>query len=303
MTKRWPSILTEAAVAAALTLPSAADNWTSGPVRSFNVKSVSIHDFVGKIAVAVRDSGPVTVQVSGAKQRVDDTTVEQEDNKALISGRGYHEVWDWRHWFDFSEHFSSGDLSLKVTVPRGAEVRIEDLIGDAEIGDTMGPIHFEAVSTNSSIGRTSDAHLSLAGSGNVKIADTSGDLHAETAGSGKIVAGNAKSVHADVAGAGSIEAGKIDGDLHLDIAGSGDFTAASVNGAMHVDIAGSGSVRIAQGLADPMHVDILGSGNVSFGGTAVDPHVSGFGSGSVRIHAIKGKLSSDGMASVRIGEP
>jgi hypothetical protein len=78
--------------------------------------------------------------------------------------------------------------------------------------------------------------------------------------------------------------------------------ATRVNGPVHVDIAGSGSVRIASGEADPLHIDILGSGNVFFGGMAVDPHVDGFGSGSVRIHAMRGKLSSDGMANVKIGD-
>ena len=36
---------------------------------------------------------------------------------------------------------------------------------------------------------------------------------------------------------------------------------------------------------------------------AVDPHVSSFGSGAVKIKAYKGKMSSDGMASVEVGSP
>lgn len=301
MTARWRSILVGAAVAAVLTLPAAADNWFNGPTRSFNARAVSIHDVVGNIEIGVRDGGPVTVQVNGSKQRVDSTSVRGDNGKVVIVGESYNQVWDWHHWFDFSDNMSRGDLSIKVMVPRGSDVSVEDLVGDAQIGDTMGPIHFGAVSTTSRIGRVGDAHISLAGSGNVRISDIAGDLHAETAGSGKIFTGNVKSVHADVAGAGSIETGRIDGDLKLDIAGSGDFTGQSVNGAMNVDIAGSGSVRVAQGTADPMHVDIFGSGNVYFGGTAVDPHVSGFGSGNIRIHAMRGKLSSDGTADVKIG--
>jgi len=302
MTSRLRSVLTGAAVAAALTLPAVADNWVSGPVRTYSTRSVNIHDIVGTIAIQVRDGGPMAVAVSGSKDRVDATSVKQDDGTLEIVGEGYDEVWDWRHWFDFSDHTKRGSLAIKLMVPRGSAVRIEDLVGDAQIGDTMGSLHFGAVATNSVIGRVSDAHVSLAGSGSVKIGDIAGDLHAETAGSGKIVVGNTRSIHADVAGAGSIEAGQVNGDIKLDIAGSGDFNAKSVKGALNVDIAGSGSVRVAQGEADPMHIDIFGSGNVFFGGTATDPHVSGFGSGSVRIHAIKGSLSNDGSANVKIGD-
>lgn len=301
MTSRRKSAVTGALVAAALTLPAVADNWSAGPTKSFDVRAVNVHDVVGNLSIAVRE-GPATVQVSGNKARVDATSVRQEGGTLVVVGQNYEQVWDWRHWFDFSGDYNRGSLNVKITVPRGSDVRVDDLIGDAEIGDTMGPLHFSAVSTNSTIGRVADTHVSLAGSGKVTIGDIAGDLQVETAGAGKIIVGNVKSVHADVAGAGAIEAAAINGGLNLDIAGSGDFTAQRVNGPMHVDIAGSGSVRIAGGEADPLHVDIFGSGNVYFGGTAVDPHVSGFGSGSVKIHAMRGKLSSDGMANVKIGD-
>jgi hypothetical protein len=61
-------------------------------------------------------------------------------------------------------------------------------------------------------------------------------------------------------------------------------------------------VRIANGEADPLHVDIVGSGNVYFGGTAVDPHISGYGSGNIKLHAMRGQLHNDGMANVKIGD-
>jgi hypothetical protein len=289
-------------VAAALTLPAVADSWSVGPTKTFDVRAVNVHDVVGNLSIAVRDGGPATVQVSGTKARVDATSVRQDGGTLVVVGQNYEQVWDWRHWFDFSGDFNRGSLNVKITLPRGSDVKVEDLIGDAEIGDTMGSLHFGAVSTNSTIGRVADAHIELAGSGKVSVGDIAGDLHAETAGSGKIITGNVKSVHADVAGSGAIETGAINGSLNLNIAGSGDFSAQRVNGPTHVDIAGSGSVRIANGEADPFHVDIFGSGNVYFGGTANDPHVSGFGSGSVKIHAMRGKLSSDGMANVKIGD-
>lgn len=302
MTTRWKSVVTGALVAAALTFPAVADNWFAGPTKSFGARNVSVHDIVGNVTITVRDGGPATVQVSGDKQRVDETSVRQEGDTVQVVGHAYNEVWDWHHWFDFSEHTTRGSLQVKISMPRGGDVHVDGLVGDAQIGDTMGSMHFEAVATNSTIGRVSNAKISLAGSGKVSIASVQGDLNAETAGAGKIMAGNVGGVHADVAGSGAIELGNINGDLHLDIAGSGDFSARRLNGGAHIDIAGSGSVHIDDGQADPFHVDILGSGDVHFGGVAVDPHISGFGSGQVKLHAIKGKLSSDGMANVKIGD-
>jgi hypothetical protein len=302
MTTRWKSVVTGALVAAALTFPAVADNWITGSTKTFGEKNVSVHDLVGNISIAVRDGGPTTVQINGNKQRVDETSVRVEGDTVQVVGHAYNEVWDWHHWFDFSDHMTQGSLQVKITMPRGGDVHVDGLVGDAQIGDTMGSLHFEAVATNSTIGRVSDAKIELAGSGKVSVASVQGDLNAETAGAGKIMAGNVGAVHADVAGSGAIDLGNINGDLHLDIAGSGDFNAKRLNGGAHIDIAGSGSVHIDDGQADPFHVDILGSGDVRFGGVAVDPHISGFGSGQVRLHAVKGKLSSDGMANVKVGD-
>jgi hypothetical protein len=301
MTQRWKSVVTGAAVALAVTLPAVADNWFNGPTRNFPVKSVMVHDLVGNLTIQVRDKGPVSVQVSGAKRRVDETTVSQEDGTLSVEGGYSHTVWDWRHWFDFSDD-NRGSLSVRLAVPKGTNVDVDDLVGDAKIGDTMAPIHFSAVSTNSTIGRVGEAHISLAGSGRITVGDVAGDLHAESAGAGQIKTGSVRSVHADLAGSGGLEVGQMNGGLNLDIAGSGDFKAARVNGPVHADILGSGSVDIASGEANPLHLSIAGSGNFSFGGTAVDPHIDAVGSGNVHLHAYRGDLANSGMASVKVGD-
>jgi hypothetical protein len=302
MTQRWKSVMTGAAVAAAVTLPAIADNWFNGPTRNYPVKSVSVHDLVGNLTIAVRDGGAVSVQVSGAKRRVDETSVRQDDGTLSVEGGYSHAVWDWRHWFDFSDNTSSGSLSVKLMVPKGTNVSVDELIGDAKIGDTMAPIQFSAVSTNSTIGRVGEAHISLAGSGKVTVGDVAGDLHAESAGAGQIKTGSVRNVHADLAGSGGLEVGQVNGGIHLDIAGSGDFKASRVNGPVHADILGSGSVAIAGGEANPLHLSIAGSGNFSFGGTAVDPHIDAVGSGNVHLHAYRGDLANSGMASVKVGD-
>jgi hypothetical protein len=300
-------MLTGAAVAALLVLPAAAgDNgWTSWPTQSFNANSLRVEDVVGNVRVNVAD-GPMKVDVSGSKEMVAGVAVKNEGNTLHITGSEAPAfgVWDWTKWFDFShinEHRDGGKLFIKVTVPKGSSVRIEDLVGDCTVGDTYGPLQLETTAGDATVGKVSDARVSTAGSGKTSISEVGGELRLEIAGSGRITAGRAGSVKADIAGSGDAQIGVIGGGANIDIAGSGNFTASKLNGPLRVDIAGSGNVKIADGLADPLSVDILGAGDLYFGGVAVDPRISAMGSGNVRIKAYRGKLSNDGMANVQIG--
>jgi len=302
-------MLVGAAVATVLILPAAgADTgWVTWPTKSYDTKDLHIDNVVGDVRVTVHD-GPMKVDVAGTKDLVAGLSVKNEGGTLMIDGSDSvsYSVWDWRKWFDFShirDDSYHGHLSIKVTVPKGTSVSIDDLIGNAAVGDTYGPVRLESVASDSTIGKVSEAHVSLGGSGKIAIADVAGELKLEIAGSGHITAGHAASVHADIAGSGDAQLGTISNGLHIDIAGSGDFTAARVNGPVHIDIAGSGNVKIADGVADPLHVDILGAGDLYFGGVAVNPSISAMGSGNVHIKSYRGKLSNDGMADVQIGSP
>lgn len=300
------SMLIGAAVAALLVLPAAgADtDWVSWPTKSYDAKGLQVADVVGDIRVIVQD-GPMKVDVSGSKELVGGLTVKNEGGSLYIDGSNdiAYNVWDWRHWFDFSHINDSerdGHLSIKVTVPKGTPIKISDLIGNAAIGDTFGPVSLELVASDATIGKVSQADISLGGSGKIAIADVWGELKLDIAGSGRITAGHAGNVRADIAGSGDAQIGSVSNGIKIDIAGSGDFTAAKVNGPVNVDIAGSGNVKIADGVADPLKVDILGAGDLYFGGVAVNPSISAMGSGNVHIKSYRGKLSNDGMADVRI---
>jgi len=303
------SMLVGAAVAALIVLPAAgADNdWVIWPTKSYDAKGLRVDDVVGEVRVSVQD-GPMKVDVSGSRELAAGLTVKNNDGSLTIDGTGNatFSVWDWRRWFDFShirDDDNQGHLLIKVTVPKGTPVKISDMVGNTYIGDTYGPVSLDTVAADATIGKVSQANVSLGGSGKIAIADVAGELKLEIAGSGRITSGHAGSVHADIAGSGDAQIGTISGGVNIDIAGSGDFTAARVNGPVRVDIAGSGNVKIADGVADPLKVDIFGAGDLYFGGTAVDPSISAMGSGNVHIKAYRGKLSNDGMASVRIGMP
>ena len=283
-------------------LVSDSGGWVTSPQKSFAVRSVKVDDLVGTVAVSVKPDGPVMLDISGLKSRVDGLDVAAEGGSLRVEGRRVNSVWDWRNWFDFSGDNKPDpkNLMVKLTVPKGTELSIHGLVGDAVIGDTMGPLNFEAAVSNAKIGRVGAAKLSLAGSGRIEAVEIDGPLKLEIAGAGKVHVGKSKAVKADIAGAGDAQLGHIDGGLRLSIAGSGDVAAASVNGPVHVSIAGSGSVKIANGEANPLHVSIMGSGNIDFGGMAVDPDISALGSGSVRLKAYRGHLSGNARGIVKV---
>ncbi|MBV9570960.1 MAG: hypothetical protein JO056_06955 [Alphaproteobacteria bacterium] len=306
MDDRKKSFLIGAAVAALLIAPAAAaEDWVTWPQKNFSGGSLKVDDLVGTLLVNVGSGGPIAVNVSGTKERIRQINVRSAGNMVVVEGQNDESVWDWHKWMNFSGYGRArpDQLVVKVTVPRGTAVSVDDIVGKATIGDTMGPLKFEGSATQAKIGKVSSANISLAGTGRIDIAAVNGPLDLDIAGSGKVNVGPTKGVKADIAGAGDTALGPIAGGLDVDIAGSGDVSAPRVNGPVKVDIAGSGSVNIADGVANPLKVDIMGSGNFTFGGLAIDPKVSSFGSGSVKIKAYKGRMSSDGMASVEVGSP
>lgn len=322
----WKSFLGGAALAAVLILPTlahgetaipdqpkvirlaeAGGDWKTSPRQSFDAKVVRFDSIVGTIKVEVKQQGPVTLQASGTRRAVDGLSVHLEDGVLKVDGndaRDSFSVWDWRKWFDFSD-IGKGRryrLMLTLSVPRGTALSVDGFVGDATIGDTMGALDFTAHATRSKIGKVQRAQIQLEGAGEVNLAEVKGPLKLEIDGSGRLNVGDVQSLDAELNGSGKATIGAVQGALDLDIAGSGNLTATKVVGPVDIDIAGAGSVKIADGYADPFKVDIAGAGDVFFGGTAVNPSIDAFGAGKVKIHAIRGKLNSEGMASVKIGD-
>lgn len=304
------SIVIGAAVATMLIIPAVAgDNgWVVWPSKTVpGTTSLRIEDIVGNVRVNVAD-GPMKVEASGQRELIQGVTIRNEGGVLRISGSEGTDVnvWDWKHWFDFShvhdDRDTDGKLWIKVTVPRGTSVAIEDLVGDATVGDTYGPLKMETTAGDATVGKVAQARITLAGSGKTSVNEVMGELRVEIAGSGRITVNKAGMVKADIAGSGDTQIGTIAGGASIDIAGSGDFSAKTVHGPVRVSIAGSGNVKIADGIADPLRIDIIGAGDLFFGGTANNPSISAMGSGNVHIKSYTGRLRNDGMADVIIGD-
>lgn len=280
------------------------NDWISLPRKSFPAKVLQVEDLNGTLSVDVADGGPVQVEVSGVQWKVDRLSIETHGDVLRVKDKPEGKVWDWHNWLNFNNKNSETGkkINVRIVVPRGLAVRVKGIIGPASIGDTYGPLTFDASgSSESRIGSVANADVSSAGSGKIFVGNVAGSLHAEVAGSGNIRTGNAGSLHAEIAGSGSIAVGSVATQSHVEIAGSGDVNIAAVHGGTHVEIAGSGSTNIANGVADPFHVEIMGSGDVTFGGMAVNPYVEAMGSGRVKLKAYSGTLRKEGQAVVNVG--
>src|SRR5262249_45137258 len=156
-------------------LAFADSGFVSWPTKTFDARTVRIDGVVANLKIDVKDSGPMTLNVSGDADRLKTLTVSADGGTLHISGDDTESVWDWKNWFNFKSH-DDGKLSIKLVVPRGADVRIEDLVGDAAIGDTQGPLNFGASVTNATIGRVGPTKIDLAGSGKITYVQVAGDL-------------------------------------------------------------------------------------------------------------------------------
>lgn len=198
--------------------------------------------------------------------------------------------------------YNSGEnlqtLKLTITLAPGTDVGIEDLVGDATVGDLQGPIAIEAVAGKIAIGRATSVSVESSGSADVTVAEASGSLSIETAGSGKVKVGRAGPTAISISGSGDAAVEQVSGSLGIEIDGSADVRIGQVDGPVAISISGSGDVAIAGGRANPFAAETSGSGSILFAGTAVNPRVSSSGSGDVCIGKAEGAIQSDGAITI-----
>lgn len=152
--------------------PVSDSGWVTNPEKNFAVRALKIDGLVGTLTVAVKPDGPMTLVVAGTKDRVGELSVSAEDGVLTIEDRHTeHSVWDWHDWFDFSDYGrpTPKDLSVKLSVPKGADIDVDGLVGDATIGDTMGPLKFASSGAGTAkIGQVGKAKIAVAGSGKIE---------------------------------------------------------------------------------------------------------------------------------------
>ena len=308
MRNRIIPILIGAALAALISLPAkAADwSWVNRPAQTFQAHAVDLETVSADVTIKpVGGSAAIAMSISGPRVLVDAVKAQAASGLLVISGPHNAEktfnVWDWSKWFDYSHVNDNNNVKITLTVPHGSAITAKYMTGDLFVGDLDGKVWVETASGDVKIGRVSEATLKVAGSGDIQIGAVNGPLDLDVAGSGDVKVAAATGARVRIAGSGDAMLGAISGPFKADIAGSGDLTVGSVAGPVVLSMAGAGDTRINGGRADPLKVSIVGSGDLNFAGEAVDPQISAIGSGDIWLKSYSGKLSSSGLASVRVG--
>lgn len=143
------------------------------------------------------------------------------------------------------------------------------------------------------IGPTQSLNLDFSSCGAATLADVSGPLDLDLAGSGRVNAGAVQSLNADVAGSGQLVVGAVASGASIDIAGSGQVRVASLTGNLSADGAGSGNLAVEGGAIDQASIDLAGSGDVDIAAPVRSLNVSIVGSGSVEVAAEVGEIDAD----------
>lgn len=260
--------------------------------QSYSAKSLVLVNLIGRVEIEVGGSN-VAVQITGQPDELQAIEVGGSGGAVRIESSKRH-------------HRISGDASdyavFKITVPKGADLTVDGLYGEAEVGDIGGRLKLSATALDGRIGNVSEADLELNGSGDLGVGNIDGKLGLVISGSGSVETGNADSADIGIAGSGDVSIKEIRHGLSAKIAGSGDINVDGVNGPVSAELAGSGDVSIDHGRATPLKVEIIGSGDFDFGGEAVDPDISVMGSGGVHLASYSGRLQSHGTANLTIGK-
>jgi hypothetical protein len=265
----------------------------SGPFeQTYQGRQLVLSNLVGRVEIEVGGSN-ISVSITGRPEELSAITVAGAGQGVRIESSLHR-----RRINDDAEDYAV----FKINVPRGSDLTIDGLVGEAQVGDIGGRLILAAGAVDADIGAVSAAEIALNGSGDIRLGEVGGALSIEIQGSGDVAAHGADSADVAIAGSGDVAIGDVRHGLSAKIAGSGDIAVASVDGPVSAELAGSGDVSIKRGRANPLRVSIVGSGDFSFGGEAVDPDISIMGSGGVRIGSYSGKLTKRGTGDLTVGK-
>ncbi len=326
---RLPLTSLLSSTAGLLFLAVVAEAATTGPL-TFDATSVIVDDFIGTLNVEVVDNPEVALTITGAEDKLADIAV-QFDGSSLVVRRGMG-----------ATGLSQGlDLAaypvINLRVPAGIPLTIDDMDGEAIIGNLNAPVRIYAASLDATIGDVSAADIdrfgsgdltfgniagaltaTLSGSGDISVESAatvdvkkrgsgdiilgavSGTVTAEMRGSGNIRIAAAQAVNIKKRGSGDAELGEIGGQFNYESAGVGDVDVASVDGPVTIDATSSGKIYIHGGSADPLRLSLAEYSDFTFDGVAVDPDISTSGASIIKLQEYVGDFRASGRGDIRV---
>ncbi len=325
---RYPVPLTLAAVVslglAAGPAAAAADK------RQFDARSVFVDDLVGTLNVETQIGGLVEITITGPDAKVADIAVRLEGDVLMIR-RGMAPT-------KALDGFDADDYAVvHLRVPVGTPLVIDDMDGQANIGDLNASLIVFAASLDATVGNVTSASIDRFGSGDISLGHVAGALNANLSGSGDITAASAGSVNvakrgsgdvtlgpiargftANMRGSGEIDVhsaataviekrgsgdvrfGTVRGEFSYKSAGIGDVDISFVDGPVTIETTNSGKIYIHAGNADPLRVSLAEYGDFTLDGVAVDPELVVTGASIVKLQQYVGEFKASGAGDIRV---
>jgi hypothetical protein len=191
---------------------------------------------------------------------------------------------------------------IEVAVPRKNDVSFVDARIKLAMEALDGRLMLDACYVYGETGNLGQATIGVIAGSRLAIGDVKSMLELDVSGDADVTGGSAAMADIDIAGPGDVMIGAVDGMLDVSIAGSGLARVARVDGPITVRIAGSGAVAVQGGKADKMTVTIDGSGGVFHEGAAVSPVLRLYGSPTVRLGSVTGRITRHGHGEVFVGD-
>jgi hypothetical protein len=191
---------------------------------------------------------------------------------------------------------------IEVSIPRKNDISFVDArVKLAVIGGVDGRFTLDACYVYGETQDLAEATIGVISGSRLSIGDVKSMLELDVSGDADVTGGAAAMADIDIAGPGDVMIGAVDGMLDVSIAGSGHARAARIDGPMTVRIAGSGAVAVQGGKADLLTVTIDGSGGVFHEGSAVSPTLRLYGSPTVSLGSVSGRITRHGHGEVLVG--
>ena len=190
---------------------------------------------------------------------------------------------------------------VEISLPRKSDVTFIDARIKLAMGAIDGRLMLDACYVYGETGDLGQATIGVIDGSRLAIGNVKSMLELDVSGKAAVTGGSAAMADIDIAGPGDVMIGAVDGMLDVSIAGSGLARVARIDGPLTVRIAGSGAVAVQGGKAEKMTVTIDGSGGVFHEGTAASPTLRLYGSPTVRLGGVEGRITRHGYGELWVG--
>jgi hypothetical protein len=193
---------------------------TSDPVE------LEVHIPVGDVKVETVDGDESFVSVTGNEKLVEQTRVELDGRRLIVSLKGKK---PFGITISIGEHsFGTGGLQVTVRVPHSSTAALVTAAADMKLRGRYGSLETKSASGDLTVTGEIEADATINSvSGDVRVGPVGGELRVTTI-SGDVLVG---------AVGGSIESKTVSGDVRFDSVREGTVTAQSVSGDIEVGVA------------------------------------------------------------------